>query len=235
MNKGVLVGLVILVAAAIGFGGWYAYTGSKIGAAPESAATPAAATDAPATAPAQTAAASAMPEVAADEMFLGQADAPVTIIEYFSLGCPHCKTFHETILPQLKADYIDTGKARIVFRDFPLDSVALAAAQLTRCVPPMAYFAMVDTLFQQQNAWHVQEGVPVLANIAKGTGMDQAGFDACIANAALREKIVAGTQSGADAFKIDSTPTFVINGTKLTGVGDYAPFKEAVEAALAAE
>lgn len=227
MNKGVLVGLVILVAAAIGFGGWFAFNSGRIGATE--------ATTAPVATPAEAAAAGDLPPVGADEMFMGKADAPVTIIEYFSLGCPHCKFFHETILPQLKADYLDTGKARIVFRDFPLDGVALAAAQLTRCVSPMAYFAMVDAIFKQQITWHVPEGTPLLANIAKGAGMDQAAIDACIANKELRDKIVAGTKEGADVYKINSTPSFIINGKLLAGVGEYAPFKEAVEAALAAQ
>ncbi|HWA50094.1 MAG TPA: DsbA family protein [Dongiaceae bacterium] len=224
-NKGILVVLVVLVAAAIGAGAYYAFNSGKIGATQ--------ATNAPA-APAETPAAEgSAPVVAPDEMFLGQADAPVTIVEYFSLGCPHCKHFHEEILPQLKADYLDTGKARIVFRDFPLDGVALAAAQLTRCVSPMAYFAMVDTLFAQQTNWHVKDGAPVIANIAKGAGMDQAAFDACLANQPLREKIANGAKQGQETYGVDATPTFFINGKKLSGVGEYAPFKEAVEAALA--
>ena len=227
-NKSILVVLVILVAAAIGAGAYYAFSTGKIGATQ--------ATTAPVPTPAETAAVEgSAPMVAPDEMFLGKADAPVTIVEYFSLGCPHCKHFHETILPQLKADYLDTGKARIVFRDFPLDGVALAAAQLTRCVSPMAYFAMVDSLFAQQETWHVKDGAPQIANIAKGAGMDQAAFDACLANQPLREKIATGAKEGQDVYKIDATPTFFINGKKLSGVADYAPFKEAVEAALAAQ
>lgn len=229
MNKGILIGLVILVAAAIGAGGWFAYTSGKIGGTPQGS------TTGTATAPAAPADQGPLPDVAADEMSLGNADAPVTIIEYFSLGCPHCKKFHEEILPQLKAEYIDTGKARIVFRDFPLDGVALAAAQLTRCVSPMAYFPMVDTLFKQQNDWHVQDGVGVIAKIAKGTGMDQAAFDACIGNTELREKIANGAKDGQAKFAIEATPTFLINGKKVGGVGEYAPFKAEVEEALAAK
>lgn len=237
MNKGIVYGLVILVAAVIGAGGWYAYNSGQIGAPEQSAAagnatSAATGTDTNAAAGGETV---PMPEIAADEMYLGKADAPVTIVEYSSLGCPHCKHFHEEILPQLKAEYLDTGKARIVFRDFPLDGVALAAAQLTRCVSPMAYFAMVETLFKQQNDWHIQQGVPVLANIAKGAGMDQAAFDACLANKELQAKIVDSRKVGEETFKVEATPTFIINGKKISGVGEYGPFKEAVEAALAGQ
>ncbi len=221
MNKGGLVAVVALVLVAVGAGGWFYMSSQNIGAGNAAAGAD------------STTQAAAVPEVTADDKVLGNADAPVTIVEYFSLGCPHCKHFHETILPQLKADYLDTGKVRIVFRDFPLDGVALAAAQLTRCVSPMAYFAMVDSLFAQQTTWHVQNGVPQIANIAKGAGMDQAAFDACIANQPLREKIANGAKEGQEVYQIDSTPTFLINGKKLSGVADYAPFKEAVEAALA--
>jgi protein-disulfide isomerase len=223
MNKGVLVGLVVLVLVAVGAGGWFYMSGKNIGAATGEAV--AAGED-------LSEKAAAVPVVTADDKVLGNADAPVTIVEYFSLGCPHCKHFHESILPQLKTDYIDTGKARIVFRDFPLDGVALAAAQLTRCVSPMAYFAMVDSLFAQQETWHVKDGAPQIANIAKGAGMDQATFDACLGNQPLREKIANGAKEGQEVYKVDATPTFFINGKKLSGVGDYAPFKEAIEAAL---
>jgi protein-disulfide isomerase len=231
MNKGILIGLVILVAAAIGAGGWYAYNSGKIGGSAPTATSAATGADT-APAPAATGEKGPVPEVAADEMVLGNADAPVTIVEYFSLGCPHCKHFHEDILPQLKAEYIDTGKVRIVFRDFPLDGVALSAAQLTRCVSPMAYFPMVDTLFKQQSDWHVQDGVGVIAKIAKGTGMDQAAFDACIGNKELRDKIANGAKDGQAKFGIEATPTFIINGKKVGGVGEYAPFKAEVEEAL---
>ncbi len=223
MNKGILVGLVVLVLVAVGAGGWFYMSSKDIGAAPSA--------DAAADASEK---AAAVPAVTPDDKFIGNADAPVTIVEYFSLGCPHCRHFHEDILPQLKKDYIDTGKARLVFRDFPLDGVSFAAAALTRCVNDLAYFAMVDTLFKQQDTWHVQNGVVQVAEIAKGVGMDQAAFDACIKDKSRNDKILAIQKEASDKFKVEATPTFFINDRKLDGVSDYAPFKATIEAALAA-
>ena len=222
MNKGVLVALVVLVLVAVGAGGWFYMSSQDIGAG-----------NATAGADASTKA-EAVPEVTADDKFLGQADAPVTIVEYFSLGCPHCKHFHEAILPQLKKDYIDTGKVRLVFRDFPLDNVSFAAAMLTRCVNDLAYFPMVDTLFQQQDSWHVQGGVEQVKTIAKTAGIDDAAFAACLNDQAEKDKMTAIQKEAADKLKVNSTPTFFINDRVLAGAGEYEPFKQTIEAALAA-
>jgi protein-disulfide isomerase len=227
MNRGVLVGLIVLVLVAVGLGGWFYISGKNVDVPQATAANAAGAGD-------TSEKAEAVPVVAPDEKFIGNADAPVTIVEYFSLGCPHCKHFEEEILPKLKADYIDTGKARLVYRDFPLDNVAFAAALLTRCVNDLAYFAMVDTLFKQQDTWHVQGGVDKIAEIAKGAGMDQAAFNACISDQARKDKVIAMQKEAADKYKVEATPTFFINDRKLSGVGDYEPFKATVEAALAA-
>jgi len=221
MNKSVLVGLIVAIVIAVGVGGWIYYKGQGIGAsAPNSE------LDVSEPAP-------AVPEVKDGEKVLGNADAPVTIVEYFSLGCPHCRNFHENILPKLKTDYIDTGKARLVFRDFPLDGVSLAAATLTRCVNDLAYFAMVDTLFAQQDSWHVQDGITQVATIAKSAGMDQAAFDACISDPAKKDAVIASRQEGETTFKIDSTPTFFINDRVLKGVSEYEAFKATIDGALA--
>ena len=228
MNKGVLVGLVVLVLVAVGVGGWFYYSGKNVDVAATPATPASAATD-------KSEKAEAVPVVAPDEKFLGNADAPVTIVEYFSLGCPHCKHFEEEILPKLKADYLDTGKARLVFRDFPLDNIAFAAAMLTRCVNDLAYFAMVETLFKQQDTWHIQNGIDQVANIAKSAGIDQTAFNACISDEARKTKIVAMQKEAADKYKVEATPTFFINDRKLSGVGDYAPFQATIDAALAAK
>jgi protein-disulfide isomerase len=223
MNKSILISLVVLVVVAVGAGGWFYLSGKDIGADGGSGAG-----DASEKAP-------AVPEVAPDEKFLGNADAPVTIVEYFSLGCIHCKNFHENLLPRLKADYIDTGKARIVYRDFPLDGVSLAAASLTRCVSDLAYFAMVDALFQQQKTWYVENGVDQIRAIAKGAGLDDATFDACLNNQAVKDKIIASRQEGETKFQVNSTPTFIINDRKVSGVGEYEAFKATIDNALAAK
>lgn len=220
MNKSVLVGLLVLVLVAIGAGGWFYISGQNIGGGATAASGQQASGDGPVVTP--------------DDKFIGKADAPVTIVEYFSLGCPHCKNFHENTLPKLKTEYIDTGKARLVFRDFPLDGVAGAAALLTHCVNDLAYFAMVDTVFAQQDVWHVQGGVAQLANIAKSAGLDQAAFDACLADQARKDKITAGQKEAADKFEVEATPTFFVNGKKV-GAGDYDAMKQAIDAALAAQ
>ena len=220
MNRAVLVGLIVAIVIAVGAGGWIYYSGQGIVAAapnPDDVSEKA----------------EAVPTVAADDKFLGKADAPVTIVEYFSLGCPHCKKFHETILPQLKTEYLDTGKARLVFRDFPLDGISFGAALVTRCVNDLAYFAMVDTLFQQQETWHVQNGVTQIATIVKSAGMDQAALDACLNNQANKDKIVALQKEAADVLKVEATPTFFINDRKLSGVSDYKAFKATIDGALA--
>src|SRR6266566_8249929 len=100
----------------------------------------------------------------------GQADAPVTIVEYASMTCPHCSHFHETTYPELKKKYIDTGKVRFIFREFPLDQLAAAAFMLARCGAKERYFPMVETLFQQQRTWAVQRPLQPLMAISKQAG-----------------------------------------------------------------
>jgi protein-disulfide isomerase len=221
MNRAVLAGLVVAIVIAVGAGIWIGRDELGIGAsAPNSE------LDVSEAAP-------AVPVLTEGEKMLGEADAPVTMVEYFSLGCIHCKNFHETILPKLKTDYIDTGKVRLVFRDFPLDGVSYGAALLARCVNDLAYFAMVDTLFKQQDVWHVDGGIKQIATIAKSAGMDQAAFDACINDPARKDQIKATQDEAANKFKVNSTPSFFINDRVLSGVSDYEAFKATIDGALA--
>lgn len=238
MNKGVLYVLAALVVVVLAIGGYFYMAEREPAATAATTADPATgaveAGTTPATGKDSSVALKEVPVVAADETFIGKADAPVTIVEYFSLGCPHCATFHESLLPQLKKDYIDTGKVRLVLRDFPLDGPSLGAAMMTRCMKSNdAYFGLVDVLFGAQAKWHAQNAGPELANIAKGAGMDQAALDACLKDEALRTRIVGGVQEAQAKFEINSTPTFLINDRKLGGVGSYEDFKATVEAALA--
>jgi protein-disulfide isomerase len=221
MNRALLAGLIVAIVIAVGAGGWIYYKGQGIGAsAPNS--------DKDASEPA-----AVVPQVKEGDKSLGEANAPVTVIEYFSLGCPHCRHFHEDILPKLKTEYIDTGKVRLVFRDFPLDGVSYGAALLTRCMNDLAYFPMVDTLFAQQDTWHVQNGIDQVKTIAKSAGLDDAAFNACLNDQATKDQIKAGQDEAANTLKVDSTPTFFINDRVLKGVSEYEAFKATIDGALA--
>ena len=165
------------------------------------------------------------------EIVIGKPDAPVTIVEYASMTCPHCATFHNTVLPQLKAKYIDTGKARIVFREFPLDERATAASMLARCVPADAQATLIGDLFKLQEQWAFVRGNLVVAklfDVAKQAGFTQASFDKCLTDQKLLEQVEAVRKRGADKFGVSSTPTFFINGRRLSGGGSMADFDKAL-------
>jgi protein-disulfide isomerase len=151
------------------------------------------------------------------EKSLGNADAPVTIVEYASMTCGHCAHFHETTLPALKEKYIDTGKARLIFREFPFDPRAEAGFMLARCSNDN-YFAMVDVLFKQQEAWAgVENAKEALLQISKLAGFSQESFEACLTDQKLLEDVRAVRARGEADFKVDSTPTFFINGNTYKG------------------
>jgi len=154
------------------------------------------------------------------DMAIGKADAPVTIVEYASMTCPHCAHFDETTFPELKKRYIDTGKVRYIFREFPLDNLAAAAFMLARCAAkddPNKYFAMVDTLFKQQQQWAVEKPLPPMLAIAKQAGFTEESFNACLADQKILDGIEKVRQRAIKQFKVESTPTFFVNGTKVTG------------------
>ncbi len=175
----------------------------------------------PTTAQAQTVSMSdLMKPDALPDMVMGDAKAPVTVIEYASMTCPHCAHFQETTFPELKKRYIDTGKVRYIFREFPLDSLAAAAFMLARCSAQddsSKYFALIDSLFRQQRTWAVEKPLEPLFAIAKQAGFTKQTFDACLANQKVLDGIEAVRARAVNQFKVESTPTFFINGTKAPG------------------
>src|ERR1051325_8235316 len=134
---------------------------------------------------------------ATGDMILGKADAPVTLVEYASMTCPHCADFHVNQLPTIKRDYIDTGKLRLVFREFPLDGLGLQAAMVARCAGPDRFFSFLEVLFKQQLAWaRAPDPKAALAQIAKQGGMGEAAFAACVSDQKVNDDIVARRLEG---------------------------------------
>ena len=149
---------------------------------------------------------------------VGDPAAPVTIIEYSSLTCPHCAAFHEETLPGLKERYIDTGKVRLILRDFPLDESALRAAVIAHCAGPERYPTFIDVFFAQQETWaRAADPVQALKQLAKLGGLGEAEIDACLADGSMEEAVLQMRLQGQQQFQIRSTPTFIIDGKPLTG------------------
>jgi protein-disulfide isomerase len=158
------------------------------------------------------------PEIAPDDRILGQPDAPVTIIEYASLTCPHCASFHKETLPQLKSEFIDTGKVKMVFRDFPLDKMALSAAGLARCMPAERYFPFLSVLFGAQASWATAaDPIAALARIGKTGGLSEEEVARCTSADAHLDTVVAQRLEGEKRYQIRSTPSFVIGGKTYGG------------------
>jgi protein-disulfide isomerase len=152
------------------------------------------------------------------DMVLGEADAPVTIVEYMSLTCPHCASFHNETFDALKTKYIDGGQVRFIVRDFPFDPRAAAGAMLARCAPEGQYFPMVDMLFEQQSSWAAaQDARGALLQISRMAGFTQESFEACLTNQELLDDVNAVRQKAAEEFQVQSTPTFIINGERYAG------------------
>lgn len=179
------------------------------------------------------AAAIAENEDAMKEMVLGNKDARVTVIEYASLGCPHCANFHSGTFVDVKRDYIDTGKIKFIYRDFPLGRPALAAAMIARCAGSTKYFGMIDIFFRSQQQWSRAEN-PLLAltKIARFGGMSEADVTACLQNQELLVHIQTEAAKGETDHKINATPSFVINGETISGGMPYEKFKDLLDKAL---
>ncbi len=171
----------------------------------------------------------ALLKVTPQDRVLGQADAPITILEYASMTCPHCAHFTNEVLPELKKKWIDTGKVKLVMRPFPLDQVALRAEMLARCLPPERYYPMIETLFKTQEKWAVsQDWRPALERTARLAGVSGKDFDSCLANKALEDEIVQSRLTASTQLDVNATPTLFVNGKKFEG----PPTAEALDEAL---
>jgi protein-disulfide isomerase len=169
------------------------------------------------------------------DMALGPANASVTITEYASMTCPHCAAFNETVFPKIKSEYIDTGKVRYVFREFPLDIKAAAGSMLARCIAKDdsgKYFAIVDMLFRQQNDWVTKNTTETLARIGKQAGLSQQAVENCLKDQALLDKIAADQKFANEVLKVNSTPTFFINGEMIRGETSFAEFDKRIKSLL---
>jgi protein-disulfide isomerase len=151
------------------------------------------------------------------DVVLGSDKAPVTIIEYASMDCPHCAHFTTTTYPELKSRYIDTGKVRYIFREFPLHEIAVAGSMLARCAGNDKYMAVVEVLFAKQPEWVVEEPLQPLEGLAKQFGFTDQSFRECISNQKLEADILAVRDHAAEKLGVNSTPTFFINGKKVVG------------------
>ncbi len=172
-------------------------------------------------------------EIYDDDRILGSPEAAVTIIEYSSLTCPNCASFHNDTLPQVKKDWIETEKARLVYRHFPLDGLALRAALIADCLPGKRYFGFLDVLFRSQDRWMgAEDPAAALNQMAKLAGLDQATVDACTADEDAIDLIVARTQEARETYQVSGTPTFIVNGQKVDGALEYEDFKKMLEEAV---
>ncbi len=170
------------------------------------------------------------------DLVLGPDNAKVTVVEYASMTCGHCKHFHDATFPELKKKYIDTGKIRFIFREFPLDARAFAASMLARCAGPTEKsMALVDALFDTQEQWaFVKENpTPKLFEIAKQAGFTQESFDKCLTDQKLLDQLTAVHTRAAETFVVNSTPTFFINGKRLQAAPEIAEFDKVIEPLLA--
>ncbi|KAB0679559.1 DsbA family protein [Aureimonas leprariae] len=166
------------------------------------------------------------------DVVMGKADAPITIVEYASMTCGHCADFAVNTLPTIQKDYIDTGKAKLILREFPFDPRAVAGFMLARCAPEGRRNAMVEVLFQQQEAWaHAQNASQALLDISRLAGFTDDSFKACLSDKDLQAKVVATQKRGADTFGVEATPTFFINGKRYEGALPPAEFAAILDAA----
>ena len=172
-------------------------------------------------------------EAALSPRIEGDPNAKLTMIEYSSLTCPHCATFHTEVLPKIRETYIDTGKMRLEMRDFPLDQYALRAAAMARCAPESRYFPLLDMIFKQQAKWtRTTDPIAALKQIGRLAGINGEQADACMSNEALLDGILKIRLGGQQDHDVSSTPTFVVGTEKVVGAQPFETFQKAIEPQL---
>ena len=169
-------------------------------------------------------------EITKDDYILGNDSAPVTMVEYASLTCPACANFHQTTLPTVKKEYIESGKVRLIYRDFPLDQLALRGSMIARCAGRERYFGFVEAMFAQQSIWARDTNpLAALSRIARLGGMSQEKFDACIKDEKIADAVVKQRLDGDKTFGINATPTVIINGKRYSGGLTIEQFRAIVD------
>jgi len=176
--------------------------------------------------------------VPAPDMVLGEADAPITVIEYASYTCPHCANFHTNVFKDLKTNYIDTGKVRFVHREVYFDRLGLWAGMIARCAGETRYFGMNDLIYGGQKDWigsgEPQEVVENLRKLGRIAGMNDDQMNACLEDEAMARSMVAAYQTNAEADGINSTPSFIIDGESYSNMS-YSDFAAILDGKLAQE
>lgn len=167
-------------------------------------------------------------QAALAERSVGPADAPITVLEYFSMTCPHCATFHTQTFPRVRAELVETGRCRVIWRDFPLDRVALGAHMIARALPPEQYEPFVGVLMSTQGQWAAsRDPMGEIARLAAMAGMPRAAFDAALANEGLQRGVLAQRLEGEQRDQVQGTPTFIAStGRRASGGIGFERFLE---------
>ena len=170
-----------------------------------------------------------------EDFVIGSPDAPITIIEYASMSCSHCADFHNNTLDDLKSEFIDTGKVRFVFRDFPFNYPALAGSMMMRCVPDDVRYDYMNALYKLQNNWVIRDHAKTreeLYKIMQSGGMKQDEFDKCLGDVNLENDLLEGVMKAQREYNIRSTPSFIVNGVLYSGNKNIKEFRQIIDKIL---